>query len=391
MPGKITHSAQARSKEAKRLTALLLENETFVYLRIGDMEMTSLYGLQEGILSAIDSGDGNIQGTRPHANPGLNSEQIQLLWKAYEKADYVDFWDIHAINGSLRNRLNIKLKQGATCNPNAETSYILPTWMHEQFKEFVSALDHPIGIASAEAGVLDYLLKNSVYRNIAKDIFPDDLSLIRTHGIRERGRNLDKNLWIIKKDLTQFVNSEGVRVLFLGLGGGAKILGVELAEELGIRVIDFGALTRGLCYLGSDGNRAARSPHLVYFFELPFGMVMEAQEQAFPDLKNEELLAKAHAQLILDLQKREIAWSTPSWELSFDDISRNRFKKGFTEYKKRYSSLFRANEYTRQERNSFLYFCGGNNLTFEGKMYYLIFKIKAIVARIIKRLFKVEF
>jgi hypothetical protein len=36
---------------------------------------------------------------------------------------------------------------------------------------------------------------------------------------------------------------------------------------------------------------------------------MGAVEKAFPNLKPEEILAKAHAQLLLEIQKKEIGWN----------------------------------------------------------------------------------
>src|SRR5690606_25222962 len=91
-----------RSNEVKRLTNLLLEKRPFTFLRIGDMEMTALYGFQEGLEGEIDFGDGILEGTRAIGNPGLDKDMVGALWSAYEEADYIDYCDILLVNRKLR-------------------------------------------------------------------------------------------------------------------------------------------------------------------------------------------------------------------------------------------------------------------------------------------------
>jgi hypothetical protein len=186
---------------------------------------------------------------------------------------------------------------------------------------------------------------------------------------------------LVKEDLRQFIEAHSVDTLFLSLGGGAKILGYELSRELGICCFDFGAMLRALSYSGCDGNRMARSAHSPFLFRIPFGVYMEALENAFPNLTPAELLAKAHGQLLLEILKKEIGWTSASWEFDFNRENMSAFRTAFQEYRRRYRKLFSASSTTKMERAGFLHFCGTHRLTLEGRLFLMGFRAKGLIRR----------
>jgi hypothetical protein len=181
--------------------------------------------------------------------------------------------------------------------------------------------------------------------------------------------------------LQRFVKAHEIDTLFLSLGGGAKILGYELSRELGICCFDFGAMLRALTYSGCDGNRMARSPHSPFLFRIPFGVYMEALEKAFPNLAPAEVLAKAHGQLLMEVLKKEIGWTSVSWEFDFSSENMSAFREAFQQYRRRYRKLFRASSATKMERAGFLHFCGTHRLTLEGRLFLMAFRTKGLIRR----------
>jgi hypothetical protein len=112
---------------------------------------------------------------------------------------------------------------------------------------------------------------------------------------------------------------------------------------------------------------------------------MDALEKAYPELSPEELLAKAHAQLLLEVQEKEVGWSHSAWENDFSRENIIHFQEGFSVYKRRYAHLFNHSAVTRKERADFLHFCGTHKLTWEGRFFLIGFKLKSFLAKLIKK------
>jgi hypothetical protein len=239
-------------------------------------------------------------------------------------------------------------------------------------------------VVGAEARLLQELLKEPLFREVSEPYWPSDTEVCLLQP-RDNGRNLDTNLDLIADDLRQWIRATGVDTVFLSLGGAAKILCVELAEELGVRMFDSGAMLRALTYSGSDGNRACRATHYPFLYRVPFETWAAAAERAFPGLPDEELLAKLHAQLILEVQAREIGWTHASWELDLSPSNRRSFRQAHAIYRARYGHLFRKTKATRRERAGFLHFCGTHGLTWEGRFFLALFRAKGIVRRCLDR------
>ena len=372
-----------RLAEAKRITALLERGKGFSLVRLGDYDLAYLLAAESGFRGKLFPDDDVISGTEGKGSPGLDSTHAARLRAALENADYLDFWDLQWKDGSLIDQLSLKRSPGTTRNPTRETSFILPTWLEYEFKGYCQ--NRRVLFCGAESPLLEELLNSPAYREITCDYWPDDCQAFFLRP-REDGRNLARNLDGIKQDLAEAIKRWEIDTLFLSLGGGAKILCYEMARELGVRAIDFGAFTRSLTYSGSDGNRASRSTHTVYLFRVPFGIYMDAVEKTYPNLRPEELLAKAHAQLLLDVQTKETGWTHSAGEYDFSPGNLAHFKNSFREYKLRYRHLFNYCLRTRKGRSDFLYFCGASRLTFESFLFIKIFRIKSGIKFLLKRI-----
>jgi hypothetical protein len=385
MFGKKADGYDRRVAETSRLTRLMQTQRPFCFLRMGDVELKFLLTYQDKQMASLDSSDyadGPLSGTQGCGNPGLGPNHAERLWKVYEQADYVDFHEKNWPNEHLVPRLKLNRAPGTARNPDKETSLVFLTWTERELKNYSQG--RRIGFAGAEARLLQILSQTPEFKEAASPYWPET-GQVFFHQVRNDGRNLNANLDLIKEDLRSFIAQNHLDTLFLSLGGGAKVLGFELSRELKICCFDFGAMTRALTYSGCDGNRVARSPHFPFLFRLPFGVYMDALEQALPNLTPAELLAKAHGQLIFEVVKKEVGWTFASWEFDFSKNNRTSFKRAHKIYCERYRHLFNASAETKKERAGFLYFCGAHGLTLEGRLFMARFRMKELARRYVGR------
>ena len=362
-----------RMSEARRLSDLMRQSGGFSFARLGDYDIGLLLKPEEAS-AEYNASHQKISGTQAGGSPGLLPDQVPRLRTALENSSFLDFHELLWLDGSLIKQLNLCRRKEKLQNSSRECSYILPTWLEFEFKDFCRG--RRILFCGAEAPLLENLAKQAMFLKNAKPFWPDLCEIFYLRP-RSDGRNLAANLDGIKADLRETILKNKINTLFLSLGGGAKILCCELAEELGIVAIDFGVGLRALTYSGSDGNAAVRSTHFVYLYRVPFGHYMSALTASYPELSPEMTFAKAHAQLLLEVQEKEVGWSHSAWEFDFSEENRNTFEKGFKEYKIRFQHLFNYSAATKLERKHFLHFCGMNDLTGEGKRFMSWFKFKS--------------
>jgi len=372
----------SRVAQAKLLSELMRTRRPFCFLRMGDMDLVYLLAEQEKRLDEIEFGGGPTSGTEAYGNPGLSAKHAQRLRRAYEGAGYVDFHEGNWPNEHLVSKLVLEVAPGSNRNPTKETSLVFLTWTETEFRQYCQ--DRRIGFAGAEARLLALLSQTPDFKQAAREYWPEQAQIFY-HQVRGDGRDLDANLDLIKDDLREFVKAHGIDTLFLSVGGGAKILAYELSRELEICCFDFGAMLRTFTYSGCDGNRTARSTHSPFLFRIPFGIYMNALEKTMPNLSAAELLAKAHAQLLLELVKKEVGWTSTSQELDFSQENISAFRSAFQEYRRRYYKLFGLSAATKMERTGFLHFCGTHGLTLEGRMFLIVFRLKGFVHRCFDR------
>jgi hypothetical protein len=380
--GKKQDGYAARRAQAQLLSQLMQKRRPFCFLRLGDMELRYLLASQNQRLAVAEYHDGPLSGTKAWGNPGLSARHAERLLKAYQTADYVDFHESNWPNEHLISKLALQRAPASYRNTTKETSLVFLTWTEHEFRHYCEG--RRIGFAGAEARLLELLSRTAEFEEASVAYWPERAYMFY-HQVRDDGRDLDANLDLVKADVREFVERNQVDTLFLSLGGGAKILGYELSRELGICCFDFGAMSRALTYSGCDGNRTARSTHSPFLFRIPFGVYMDALEKAMPNLAPAELLAKAHGQLLLELMKKEIGWTSVSWEFDFSEENVSAFRDAFQEYRKRYRKLFGSSWATKVERAGFLHFCGTHKLTLEGRGFLLLFRIKGFVRRLLRR------
>jgi hypothetical protein len=372
-----------RLVEANRLTTLMQLQRPFCFLRLGDGELKHLIIYQSNQLDQFDRSqyeDGPLAGTQHAGNSGLGPKHAQRLWKVYEEADYVDFHERNWPIEHVIKKFNLVRKPGTHRNPTKQTSMIFLTWVERELKEYCRG--RRVGFVGAEARLLELLSQTPVFRQEASSYWPDEGNIF-FHQPRDNGRNLDANLDLVKEDVRSFVATNRLDTIFMSLGSGAKIIGFELSRELGICCFDFGAMMRALTFSGCDGNRFARSPHYPFLFRIPFGTYMDVLEKAMPDLTPAELLAKAHGQLIFEVIKKEVGWTSASWEFDFSKENRANLKSAYEVYKNRYGHLFNANDEAKKERAGFLHFCGTHQLTQEGRTFLALFRAKGFIRRLV--------
>ena len=371
MPSILAHRApvgpkivsEERHAEALRFQRLLEANKAFSFIRVGDFEFALL---EDGKDPVGNGAAWDIAGTEPRGSTGLDGRHREDLIDAIREADFVDFLDLNWPEG-LEPLLRYRAMAKATCS-SYRASYILGTWVEHHFKEYCQG--RRVLFCGAEAPILENLCKDPEYLKGAKEFFEPEQATFFLRP-REDGRNLANNLKGISEDIIECVQKNQIDTLFLSLGAGAKILCVNLARELGIHAIDFGAFMRALCYSGSDGNRAARSTHSVFLFRVPFLTYMGALEKAFPNLKPEEILAKAHAQLLLEIQKKEIGWTYDSWMIDKTDENIQFFIRSYEKFKKTYNKLCKSNKKCKIGQLNLRCFLKSNGINF-----FFIIKIK---------------
>jgi hypothetical protein len=373
MGAKPNLQATGRLAEASRLTTLMSSEKGFSFVRLGDKDV-SLLLYPDATATQFNGAQSELNGTTAYGTPGLNANQTDRLRRAVEIASYVDFWECQWKNDDWIRELNLNRAPNTHRNPNRETSFILGTWLEHEFKRYCTG--RRVLFCGAEAPLLEQLSKQEGFREWAQAFWPKDFEAFYLRP-REDGRNLAANLEAIKADLREMICRYKIDTLFLSLGGGAKIICQELAEELKICAFDFGVGLRSLTYSGSGGYLASRATHLIFLYRVPFGIYMDALQAAYPGLKPEVVLAKAHAQLLLEVQEKEVGWTHSAWENDFSPENLAAFQQGVKEYKKRYRHLFRHSPVTIKERKDFLHFCGTHQLTAEGIRFLKWFNLKS--------------
>jgi hypothetical protein len=381
MFGRKSEGYVARQEEARRLTKMMEAKRPFCFLRVGDGELRYLLAKQAREIGSLDEriyGDGNLSGTEMAGSPGLGPTHAERLWRAYAEADYVDYHQGNWPNEHLVKLLKLNRAAGTRNNPDKETSLLFLTWIEKEFKSYCSR--RRIGFLGAEASLLQALVPSKEFMEVSKDLWPADAEVFYCQA-RNNGRDLDHHVDALKIDAATFCVEHKIDTLFVSLGGAAKIIAYELSRDLGMCCFDFGALTRALTYAGCDGNRFARSPHYPFLYRLPFDVHMDALEHAMPNLSPEQLLAKAHGQVIIELVRKEYGWSHGAKELDLSTENLSHFRDALKRYEDRYKRLWKVNTSARQERAKFLHFCGSHHLTWRGRVFLVWFKAKAMLAK----------
>ncbi len=364
--------SHSRREEARRITELLESNPSFSFLRLGDGELRFLLLSTHNQWSDQTLGDKSFSPSCENAIGmlGLSSKDYDRLVNSYRYCSYLDTYGYQPYNSQHLAKLELDRPETLYQSHSIATSGIIPDWTWFELPSYLKR--HRCLFYGAEAGLLEQLLREPAYREIWKDFWSNE-STCWFHVPPNDGRELSKNLDIVKAELIDLIKTHKVDTLFLSLGGAAKILSYELAEELEIRAIDWGSLMRGLTYSGSDGQSSWRSSHHVFLKRVPLSVFFPAMLRAYPDLSLAQTLGKAHAQLCLELQKKVLIESVPSdiHDLSSYDPSRENleaFLESYQYYKQQILPLAHDSA-SKAVVSEFKYWMLKKGLGFQGRIF----------------------
>jgi len=362
-------STSQRREACRRLTELMKSVRPFSFLRLGDGELAFMLKVQEGV--ALSQRELRASVNIAYDGPGIDQRHYERVLKSYEECTYLDLHDKLEFNAANIPRLHWQRRKGLYQNESPETSLLLYDWTYTEFHDYIR--ERRCLFAGAEAALLRQLRSDDEYLKLAAAFWPDDAQPV-FHQVRGDGENLSDHLDSIKDDLSAIIHDLRIDTLFLSLGGAAKPICHELSQELSICAVDFGSMMRGLACCGSSGAGLWRSSHNPYFVRVPFSMHMQALERAHPDLPPVKLLAKAHAQLCLELQRREEGWSVAADVIdasSFDPSPENLriFHEALQYYQEKYRPLARGNREARALVREFDKWCLKKGLGWRGRIY----------------------
>lgn len=369
----------ARQEECQRISDLMAANRPFSFLRLGDMELMFLIaGQKQTALSWQKDAESErelVSSTFAFGHPGLKPEHAKRLQTAYECCSYLDFHDGWKINRRELPKWKYHRPVGNRRNPGPEVSQLFFDWLRYEFSKYVKG--RRCLFVGAEAGILKELYSDPIYLHAARNYWPPNAEPIFLAETRRVGECLD----LIKHDVSKVIEEQKIDTAFVSLGGGSKILCYELSEQHKIATFDFGSLMRGLTYSGSDGHNFFRTTHYPYYFRVPFDTYMRALRRAIPGLPPEKLLAKAHAQLALELIRKEEGWSYAS-ERGGDDCldlgrdNRRHFWEAHSIYRREYKILGHRDAKAAQQIREFETWRRHVGLGLDGKLQHLSFKAK---------------
>jgi hypothetical protein len=382
-------NVEIRRSECRRISELMGAERPFSFLRLGDMELMFLIACQNNVpvywASAAEAEVGKVSSTVAFGHPGLKPEHAARLQVAYENCSYLDFHDGWLTNQREFPKWSFERASNLHRNPGAEASQLFFDWLRYEFRNYVSG--RRCLFAGAEAGILQELFSDPEYRSAARDYWPEDAQISFHPETRRVGEHLDA----IKADLLTAIRANKVDTVFISLGGASKILCYELANEEGICAFDFGSLMRGLTYSGSDGHNFVRTVHYPFYFRVPFDVFMRALQCSAPQLRADQLLAKAHAQLAMELIRKEEGWSYASeWSgadcLDLGPENRKHFWAAYEIYGREFRHLGQHSDSAAAQVQEFEAWRKHLGLGLDGKIHRAVFDAKVAGRRAFGRL-----
>jgi hypothetical protein len=385
-----SNTESIRRAAARDLTELLERNDRFSFLRLGDGEIQCITAVTAGKVPPRyrynDDGAASVEA--PFSVSGIEARRVPALLHAYKHCSFLDYCDsIPAVRNALPT-LAIGRTPEQLRNSSPDTSNIIFEWTAFELRDYL--LRHRCLIASAESALLAELCGDPRYRKIAAEVLPRD-KLPFFHQVRDNGRRFSENLDLIREDLRKEIKSKGVDTLMLSLAGGAKILCHELAEEMSIRCIDFGSMPRALTYSGTPGYHTHRSFHNPFLFRIPIDVYLEALERAHPQLTAAELLAKAQAQLVLELYDLKPFCFNNSEAVAGADISRSpdafrRFWSAYPTYRRLYRERCGTDPPSRRLHADFVRWRRKKGIGIDGKVFLALVGWKRVARTAMHRL-----
>lgn len=346
-----TFDELTRRKAASRLSNLMRQLRPFSFVRMGDMEMGLLLAEQHGkniewSQNALNNANSS---STVWGHPGIDMNLVPRMKAAYERATYVDFGERIWMQRALVPLLQLNRPKTSFRNQGEEDSHLFMDWFRFEFEDYCRG--RQILFVGAEALLLHELFSMKQYRALAAAYFPEDAAFF----FQEESGTKSAEIETIKARIAVSLAKNKIDTLFICLGGAAKILCQELAEEFKICAFDAGSAMRALSFAASDGLSGVLSPHHPFLLHVPFETHMTAVERAWPEISSERLLAKAQCQVLRELCD-QILGESSAVPGSLTGIPSERcagFRSSLHQYTIRYSELEDKNAGTRQIRNEF--------------------------------------
>lgn len=369
-----------------RLSKLIESTPGFSFLRLGDGELRFLLHMQSGIWDDARYDYSRVTSSVEKAISGaaLKSEHYERLQAAY---DYCSFLDLNFDIDYIKKHYSSWRRKQSPSQFNATTSdeggSLLLDWTHVEFPRYISG--KTTLFCGAEASLQRELLGDKRYRSIARSFWPEDADVHFVQPVHD-GRFLARDLEEIKEQLRSAIRRVRPHTVFLCLGGYAKILAYELAVEEGVRTFDFGSMLRALTYSGSSGYATWRANHNPFFFRVPLDVYLDALLKVKPDITISELTAKAHAQLSLDLQRKEYGKTYPA-DLhdpsSFSPTKENldAFWADYRIYRSRVRKKAKNDNDAKTLLDEFDYWLLKKGIGFKGKLFRMAVSAKGMLRR----------
>lgn len=352
-----TASTRLRVAAAAELTRRLEAKPSFSFLRLGDGELGYLLRVQstgsDRPIRPPDASQGTFQ--RASGGPRLTPDYYERLIAAFNHCSYLDLYASLPYNSQHLHTLEWARELGTGNEVPDYAQGIISDWFILEGKSYL--VRHRTLICGAEAALLGELLKESQYLEMASSFFTLGHQPVILQP-RRNGSFIAEDLDLIKADIAAAVREHQIDTIFVALGGGAKIICYEVARELNIRALDIGAVLRGLTYSGGVGYASWRANHHIHLVYVPFPVYMRALGRAHPELPAVEVLAKAHAQLCLELQHKEFSQSVvcdlnDGGQPDDSAEARKRFLTAFAYYRSHYRDLGKSGKDAERMVNEF--------------------------------------
>lgn len=302
---------QIKELTPAELSRVLRETPGASFLRLGDGELRFLLEIQESRWenSRYDNYARTAHPDEAKGTLGLGLKDRDRLLRAYEHCTVLDVYGRQSYNNAYLNGLSFNRADELTTVSSSLFDQLLNAWTMSEMRSFLQS--RRTLVCGAEAALQRQLLEQPEYQSAAADFWPAQAT-IEFLQPPDDGRHLSQNLGSIKELLLERIAQQNYDTILLCLGGAAKILCFEIAQENQVCAIDWGSMLRALTYSGSDGFANWRASHNPFFFRVPLRLYYPALVAAHPGQAAEWYLGKVHSQLILDLQLREKGHSHPA-------------------------------------------------------------------------------
>lgn len=377
---------ELRRNAARELTKLIDSHKIFSFIRLGDGEVWWLLEVQEGRSPPKYSYyQEQVSGVeRTASTSGLEAKYYNRFKEAIENATYLDLCNNIPYVAENISKVKMERSPGLYQNGSPETANIIFEWTSYEFPEFIK--NHNCLIASAESRLFEALCNDSEYLKITRDYIPDTSRLV-FHQIRDDGRNYSENLKLIKNDLKELIKRNNIDTLFLSLSTGAKILCYELANELNVRCIDFGSMTRALTYSGSPGYQSIRNLHNPFLFRVPLPIYISALRNAYPGISQDELMSRTQSQILLDLQDlKPFSFNTSdaiTGKLAINKQNLDLFRCNMKIYRNMFGRNVELSGKSILMDKEFRKWILKHKITFTGKIFVSLVKVKGVLRKLL--------